>query len=143
MHLHSSTGVGVDCLVSFFLLMLRRPTRSNRTDTLFPDTTLFRSPLGAVENSEGHGEAALNLAREALAERIATWGPDDPRVGTGYNDVASARSEEHTSELQSLMSISYADFCLNKKTTSYNSTNHSLCIHAINTESQKATLNSA
>ncbi|KAA0068307.1 serine/threonine-protein kinase [Rhodanobacter sp. T12-5] len=47
-------------------------------------------PLGAVENSEGHGEAALDLAREALAERIATWGPDDPRVGIGYNDVASA-----------------------------------------------------
>jgi serine/threonine-protein kinase len=47
-------------------------------------------PLGAVENSEGHGEAALELAREALAERIATWGPDDPRVGIGYNDVASA-----------------------------------------------------
>jgi serine/threonine-protein kinase len=47
-------------------------------------------PLGAVENSEGHGEAALGLAREALAERIATWGPDDPRVGIGYNDVASA-----------------------------------------------------
>ena len=47
-------------------------------------------PLGAVENSEGHGEAALALAREALAERIATWGPDDPRVGIGYNDVASA-----------------------------------------------------
>ena len=47
-------------------------------------------PLGAVENSEGHGEVALSLAREALAERIATWGPDDPRVGIGYNDVASA-----------------------------------------------------
>ena len=47
-------------------------------------------PLGAVENSEGHGQAALDLAREALAERIATWGPDDPRVGIGYNDVASA-----------------------------------------------------
>jgi eukaryotic-like serine/threonine-protein kinase len=47
-------------------------------------------PLGAVENSEGHGEASLELAREALAERIATWGPDDPRVGIGYNDVASA-----------------------------------------------------
>ena len=47
-------------------------------------------PLGAVENSEGHGEAALDLAREALAEQIATWGPDDPRVGIGYNDVASA-----------------------------------------------------
>jgi serine/threonine-protein kinase len=47
-------------------------------------------PLGAAENSEGHGEAALDLAHEALAERIATWGPDDPRVGIGYNDVASA-----------------------------------------------------
>ncbi len=47
-------------------------------------------PLGAVENSEGHGEIALGLAREALAERIATWGVDDPRVGVGYNDVASA-----------------------------------------------------
>jgi serine/threonine-protein kinase len=47
-------------------------------------------PLGAVENSEGHGEAALALAREALAERVASWGPDDPRVGIGYNDVASA-----------------------------------------------------
>ncbi len=47
-------------------------------------------PLGAVENSEGHGDAALDLAREALAEGIATWGPDDPRVGIGYNDVASA-----------------------------------------------------
>ncbi|MGB5938362.1 MAG: protein kinase, partial [Rhodanobacter sp.] len=47
-------------------------------------------PLGAVENSEGRGEAALDLAREALVERIANWGPDDPRVGIGYNDVASA-----------------------------------------------------
>jgi serine/threonine-protein kinase len=47
-------------------------------------------PMGAVENSEGHGEAALDLAREALAEQIAAWGPDDPRVGIGYNDVASA-----------------------------------------------------
>jgi serine/threonine-protein kinase len=47
-------------------------------------------PLGAVENSEGHGETSLKLAREALAERIATWGPNDPRVGVGYNDVASA-----------------------------------------------------
>lgn len=47
-------------------------------------------PLAAVENVEGHGDAALALAREALRERIATWGPDDPRVGVGYNDVASA-----------------------------------------------------
>ena len=47
-------------------------------------------PLAAVENSEGHADAALALTREALAEGIATWGPDDPRVGVGYNDVASA-----------------------------------------------------
>jgi serine/threonine-protein kinase len=46
-------------------------------------------PLAAVENIEGHGETSLRLTREALQERIATWGPDDPRVGTGYNDVAS------------------------------------------------------
>jgi serine/threonine-protein kinase len=47
-------------------------------------------PLASVENIAGHGEAALELSRQALAERIATWGPDDPRVGIGYNDVASA-----------------------------------------------------
>jgi serine/threonine-protein kinase len=47
-------------------------------------------PLAAVENIEGHGDAALQLTREALKESIATWGPDDPRVGVGYNDVASA-----------------------------------------------------
>lgn len=46
-------------------------------------------PLAAVEDIEGHGEAALALSREALAERIAAWGPEDPRVGVGYNDVAS------------------------------------------------------
>ena len=46
-------------------------------------------PLAAVENIEGHGEASLAFAREALQERIATWGQDDPRVGVGYNDVAS------------------------------------------------------
>jgi len=47
-------------------------------------------PLAAVENIEGHGDASLQLTREALQERIAAWGPDDPRVGVGYNDVASA-----------------------------------------------------
>ncbi|HKV64900.1 MAG TPA: serine/threonine-protein kinase, partial [Rhodanobacteraceae bacterium] len=46
-------------------------------------------PLAAVENIEGRGEVSLQLSREALQERIATWGPDDPRVGIGYNDVAS------------------------------------------------------
>ncbi|HJR13754.1 MAG TPA: serine/threonine-protein kinase [Rhodanobacteraceae bacterium] len=47
-------------------------------------------PLAMVETIEGHGDAALRLTREALKERIATWGLDDPRVGVGYNDVASA-----------------------------------------------------
>ncbi|HEX7129460.1 MAG TPA: hypothetical protein VF217_05240, partial [Rhodanobacteraceae bacterium] len=47
-------------------------------------------PLAAVEGIEGHAETALQLSREALSERIAAWGPDDPRVGIGYNDVASA-----------------------------------------------------
>ncbi|MGN6789922.1 MAG: protein kinase domain-containing protein [Rhodanobacteraceae bacterium] len=47
-------------------------------------------PLATVENIEGHGDAALQLTREALKEMIATWGADDPRVGIGYNDVASA-----------------------------------------------------
>jgi tetratricopeptide (TPR) repeat protein len=46
-------------------------------------------PLAAVENIEGHSDTALQLTRDALQERIAAWGPDDPRIGTGYNDVAS------------------------------------------------------
>src|SRR3546814_12565250 len=79
----------------FFFLMIRRPPRSTRTDTLFPYTTLFRSELAGVratvEAPQGHGEQAQ------LRERDRT------------------RSEEHTSELQSLMRISYAVFCLKKK----------------------------
>jgi len=54
------------------------------------DLIRLLGPLAAVENSEGHADAALQLSREALSERIATWGPDDARVGIGYNDVASA-----------------------------------------------------
>ncbi|MGH8211813.1 MAG: protein kinase domain-containing protein, partial [Rhodanobacteraceae bacterium] len=46
-------------------------------------------PLAAVENIEGHGETSLQFTREALRERIVAWGPDDPRIGTGYNDIAS------------------------------------------------------
>src|SRR3546814_17119546 len=74
----------------FFFLMIRRPPRSTRTDTLFPYTTLFRSP-GA-------------LVRSFYLDPLF-------RVGTRL----SIRSEEHTSELQSLMRISYAVFCLKKK----------------------------
>src|SRR3546814_1205369 len=82
--------------VCFFFLMMRRPPRSTRTDTLFPYTTLFRS-------ASREGSCALP------ADRSIT------RVATAAQSVI-ARSEEHTSELQSLMRISYAVFCLKKKT---------------------------
>src|SRR3546814_3403946 len=76
--------------------MIRRPPRSTRTDTLFPYTTLFRSVAGVgVEVRVARTEASRVLADEAAVDRV--------------------RSEEHTSELQSLMRISYAVFCLKKK----------------------------
>src|SRR3546814_5981298 len=81
--------------------MIRRPPRSTRTDTLFPYTTLFRS--------EVHGPPVLAAA---VARTIAL------RVAARLSPVVArleARSEEHTSELQSLMRISYAVFCLKKK----------------------------
>src|SRR3546814_2778925 len=96
--------------VSFVLfLMIRRPPRSTRTDTLFPYTTLFRSRradrqrLGA-EDPRAPGADANQLRRTA---RLA------PAQGTAA--PVGRRSEEHTSELQSLMRISYAVFCLKKK----------------------------
>src|SRR3546814_7583611 len=98
--------------------MIRRPPRSTRTDTLFPYTTLFRS-----EQEEGRRAAAPRLRRAILAERdilqrarlghhVHVVGQVDHRALPGEQ---IARSEEHTSELQSLMRISYAVFCLKKK----------------------------
>src|SRR3546814_8737656 len=92
-------------VVVFFFLMIRRPPRSTRTDTLFPYTTLFRSfvvwPLAV-------GAGALSaLCVGAIALRT---------TGVYFIMITLARSEEHTSELQSLMRISYAVFCLKKKT---------------------------
>src|SRR3546814_3743229 len=74
----------------FFFLMIRRPPRSTRTDTLFPYTTLFRSARGDVRYQS------------------------KPAIPLRANEKGR-RSEEHTSELQSLMRISYAVFCLKKK----------------------------
>src|SRR3546814_5685668 len=103
------------CFICFiFFLMIRRPPRSTRTDTLFPYTTLFRS-----------------LAEEDLDQR---------RVGgvVGAGEHVGLRSQEHTSELQSLMRISYAVFCLKKKSHKHvtnsnfyhtRSTHDFLCIH--------------
>src|SRR3546814_9745695 len=100
--------------------MIRRPPRSTRTDTLFPYTTLFRS-LGAACRGRRAGAhlgvgglrpaavavpAAVRLSRHrAVAAALLPRAPGAPR----------GRSEEHTSELQSLMRISYAVFCLKKK----------------------------
>src|SRR3546814_2278102 len=91
-----------DVIVSCFFLMIRRPPRSTRTDTLFPYTTLFRSHA-----QRGHFEARFEADRRAR-----------PGHGRQRRRQRHHRSEEHTSELQSLMRISYAVFCLKKKTTS-------------------------
>src|SRR3546814_17428914 len=80
--------------ILFFFLMIRRPPRSTRTDTLFPYTTLFRSLDDAIP------------FQQQLGCRL------DMRHG---RNAEPTRSEEHTSELQSLMRISYAVFCLKKK----------------------------
>src|SRR3546814_6872244 len=91
--------------------MIRRPPRSTRTDTLFPYTTLFRSPHPVVEHRHQHDHAAPRPADRLCRDRREPGadgaGGDRPR--------AIGRSEEHTSELQSLMRISYAVFCLKKK----------------------------
>src|SRR3546814_21142223 len=87
----------------FFFLMIRRPPRSTRTDTLFPYTTLFRS-----------GSKSAAKCRDC-----SRWRARSGRAPHGAPRSAAAafrgRSEEHTSELQSLMRISYAVFCLKKK----------------------------
>src|SRR3546814_6660876 len=85
--------------------MIRRPPRSTRTDTLFPYTTLFRSPR---ELDHGRSRQGRSPARPLSAERR------EQGALRGFEEELS-RSEEHTSELQSLMRISYAVFCLKKK----------------------------
>src|SRR3546814_4900955 len=116
-------------MLLFFLLMIRRPPRSTRTDTLFPYTTLFRSArIASLPNGPSSPSSA------SLAEPLMI-GVSSP--GKSYLD--SSRSEEHTSELQSLMRISYAVFCLKKKKNKHikHDTQHikHLHIHAnINTE---------
>src|SRR3546814_1372946 len=102
--------------------MIRRPPRSTRTDTLFPYTTLFRSrsPGGALMFRFLHGwgfDAAL------WDSMRATLGGDASDLGYFGERRQFGRSEEHTSELQSLMRISYAVFCLKKKNKT------TICIH--------------
>src|SRR3546814_3619890 len=128
-------------LFDFFFLMIRRPPRSTRTDTLFPYTTLFRSALDHF-TAELRGEVKRDNIMVTLfspgAVATGSIANFDPAVlpgamgawlekGATFDGVTSAqprdkalvqrgsRSEEHTSELQSLMRISYAVFCLKKK----------------------------
>src|SRR3546814_4079303 len=101
--------------------MIRRPTRSTRTDTLFPYTTLFRScrrrdamieKLAALPPVPGAlDQIVQHFGTETVAEVTGRSRRIVPRTG----DDGDVRSEEHTSELQSLMRISYAVFCLQKK----------------------------
>src|SRR3546814_18598779 len=114
----------------FFFLMIRRPPRSTRTDTLFPYTTLFRSRNLIIATGEfllGSNWLPLTcgIAIKGGCQHFSGW-PDDCVVAVISWDAlfgpaaerrqVHARSEEHTSELQSLMRISYAVFCLKKKT---------------------------
>src|SRR3546814_5751318 len=97
----------------FLFLMIRRPPRSTRTDTLFPYTTLFRS--------RGHSCRVEELfsacrRRDQTRDRAGRAGHAQFRGSKRKSDSRRLRSEEHTSELQSLMRISYAVFCLKKKT---------------------------
>src|SRR3546814_8295153 len=99
--------------------MIRRPPRSTPTDTLFPDPTLFRSHGARAAARRGGGGAGRHLG----ARRRDVRAPDGTaavprRVRTG------SRSEEHTSELQSLMRISYAVFCLKKKRQTHPASTH-------------------
>src|SRR3546814_6867667 len=128
-------------VVAFCSLMIRRPPGSTRTDTLFPYTTLFRSRCRLITSwgcsrSQGYGCSPFKVVRELGSERRetvrslsvvgvgdlrgaapSTRGPEWTNLwcsGCHASGIAG-RSEEHTSELQSLMRISYAVFCLKKK----------------------------
>src|SRR3546814_3124354 len=95
--------------------MIRRPPRSTRTDTLFPYTTLFRSIPTAMWDKvmEGTLRRTMLGCRYGVIEMLKSGGGSIINTSSMYG--VGARSEEHTSELQSLMRISYAVFCLKKK----------------------------
>src|SRR3546814_11935020 len=99
------------CLFIFFL-MIRRPPRSTRTDTLFPYTTLFRSACSCV-NLRFVGRRKITPKNDADIDVVFTLPYFLATKRHGFHSMF--RSEEHTSELQSLMRISYAVFCLKKK----------------------------
>src|SRR3546814_12676582 len=100
----------------FFFLMIRRPPRSTRTDTLFPYTTLFRSYYGSGQFRPFLDSIGLwTLFREPWFCALLSLSLNTAAYTSEILRGAIQRSEEHTSELQSLMRISYAVFCLKKK----------------------------
>src|SRR3546814_7421079 len=105
--------------------MRRRPPRSTRTDTLFPYTTLFRSAPSALEGLRSKyscqtTQSPMNAFMAAIAGPAKISSPILPKPSVTRAIVEKSRSEEHTSELQSLMRISYAVFCLKKKKSQHN-----------------------
>src|SRR3546814_1281694 len=95
--------------------MIRRPPRSTRTDTLFPYTTLFRAADLRACCPDPVGAPALRMGGRRRAVPRQLLSRDGGAGGSKPVRARHRRSEEHTSELQSLMRISYAVFCLNKK----------------------------
>src|SRR3546814_2425101 len=111
--------------------MIRRPPRSTLTDTLFPYTTLFRSQFGSGSGGQTcFGHQGHDLGRRRRCRGAPYGGANDPgaelcRGRSRQRSERVERSEEHTSELQSLMRISYAVFCLKKKTDTATNINDS------------------
>src|SRR3546814_9446816 len=104
--------------------MIRRPPRSTRTDTLFPYTTLFRSEASIKDLDGQLADIESKLMEDMEANGIDKMTGKAAGVSISTSTVANVedwdRSEEHTSELQSLMRISYAVFCLKKKNNKNN-----------------------
>src|SRR3546814_5504447 len=100
--------------------MIRRPPRSTRTDTLFPYTTLFRSHVASLRFDDRQGgqrtRAIVVVHLRSAFQQAAVKIENVAGIRFAAGRTAKQRSEEHTSELQSLMRISYAVFCLKKKT---------------------------
>src|SRR3546814_4743276 len=99
--------------ITFFFLMIRRPPRSTRTDTLFPYTTLFRSVPKTPK--EARPPVMLGTTSDCRTGSFFHRRAATTSLGPLPTSSSKDRSEEHTSELQSLMRISYAVFCLKKK----------------------------
>src|SRR3546814_7480452 len=104
----------------FFFLMIRRPPRSTRTDTLFPYTTLFRSDRRPSNRADLRRARTVRRTADRAARPPGNVTPPGTPLRVSWRSTEgrrrrARRSEEHTSELQSLMRISYAVFCLKKK----------------------------